>query len=210
MLRALESVVFCGLILLLAVAVLLIALSAVIDDLEQKRKLLEEKEAENRYLRETLEAAGKDARVALTVQWLESLPGLKCGNEAKVEVKLIGPIVEFLGFRGKQVRLRVPISVWVGREQKTITADWVVYDQQGKPFLVIEAKAPGVRLTDAHRDQARSYAMGLGAPFYLVTNGQDLKLYKRGVTEDSCVFNCSVVELSTRWQELRACLALPG
>lgn len=49
--------------------------------------------------------------------------------------------------------------------------DVLIYDQDLKPFLLAECKAPQVPLTDAAFRQIANYNMALQVPYLLVTNG---------------------------------------
>jgi hypothetical protein len=57
--------------------------------------------------------------------------------------------------------------------------DVLAYTQTGKPFLLVECKAPQVPLTQKVFDQAYRYYVGTGAPWVAVTNG----------LEHYCLFN---------------------
>ena len=50
-------------------------------------------------------------------------------------------------------------------------ADIVVYDEQAKPQMVVECKAPQVKLTAEALEQAVRYNMVLKVPYILITNG---------------------------------------
>ncbi|MDR0364235.1 MAG: type I restriction enzyme HsdR N-terminal domain-containing protein [Bacteroidales bacterium] len=49
--------------------------------------------------------------------------------------------------------------------------DVVVFDQFAKPLLVVECKAPEVKITQAGFDQIARYNMTMNAQFLFVTNG---------------------------------------
>jgi hypothetical protein len=49
--------------------------------------------------------------------------------------------------------------------------DLVVYDRQGKPFIVVECKDTFVQLTQATFEQAARYNYVLKAPYLIVVNG---------------------------------------
>lgn len=49
--------------------------------------------------------------------------------------------------------------------------DVVVHDRQGKPWMVIECKAPQVVVSQRTLDQAANYNRVLKAPYVFVTNG---------------------------------------
>ncbi|PWJ45041.1 type I restriction enzyme HsdR N-terminal domain-containing protein [Sediminitomix flava] len=50
-------------------------------------------------------------------------------------------------------------------------SDILVYDRKGKPFLLVECKAPEVKLSNKTFEQAAAYNSVLKAPFLIITNG---------------------------------------
>jgi len=53
----------------------------------------------------------------------------------------------------------------------TQRCDILVYGKMGNPLLLVECKAPDVKITGDTFDQAARYNMVLSAPWLLVTNG---------------------------------------
>ncbi len=51
--------------------------------------------------------------------------------------------------------------------------DVMVYDSTFKPFMLIECKAPGVKIDQKVLDQAVKYNFYWNCPYILLTNGQD-------------------------------------
>ena len=49
--------------------------------------------------------------------------------------------------------------------------DIVIYGKDASPKMIIECKAPGVKITKETLEQASRYNMVLGVPFIAVTNG---------------------------------------
>lgn len=49
--------------------------------------------------------------------------------------------------------------------------DIVVYDKEVRPFILVECKAPDVRIDQSTFDQIASYQMALNAPYLMVSNG---------------------------------------
>ncbi len=49
--------------------------------------------------------------------------------------------------------------------------DIVVYDKEIKPYILVECKAPDVRIDQSTFDQIASYQMALNAPYLMVSNG---------------------------------------
>ncbi|WP_425638127.1 type I restriction enzyme HsdR N-terminal domain-containing protein [Algoriphagus yeomjeoni] len=62
--------------------------------------------------------------------------------------------------------------------------DLVVWDKDGKPYLLIECKAPKVKLTQKTIEQACMYHKELKTPFLVISNGlQHICLSFNSVTE---------------------------
>ena len=189
-----------SLLLCCIVPLLLIALGGVVYLWIRDRRQI----ADLRWYRNTLSdrvnVLSSEAREGLRLQWLLTLPTLQYRNEFEVEVKFIAPLLDYLGFAPGQVDLRVNVSVQVGRNTATGTADWVLWSpDRSRPLVIVEAKAPGQPLNGAVQSQARSYAFALGAPLFLLTNGSRLQIYRRGVQSDQVVVDCTVEELVEQW-----------
>ena len=58
-------------------------------------------------------------------------------------------------------------------------ADYALFDGQGRPLAVVEAKRASVELAAA-RDQGLRYAERLGAPFVFLSNGAEVRFLDRG------------------------------
>ena len=58
-------------------------------------------------------------------------------------------------------------------------ADIVVFDRMLRPVMLVECKAPTVKLTDEVVDQALRYNRVLDVPFIMITNGEAVFLFKR-------------------------------
>lgn len=54
----------------------------------------------------------------------------------------------------------------------------------GKVELLIEAKQPGIKLTDKHIQQAENYAMRNGTEWAILTNGCEWRLYHMQLSDD--------------------------
>ena len=50
-------------------------------------------------------------------------------------------------------------------------SDVLVYDKMGAPFLVVECKAPEIKIDQATFDQIARYNMQLDAPYLMLSNG---------------------------------------
>ena len=131
------------------------------------------------------------------VPWRDGTP------EVEVEAKFVFQLLQFLGYEEEDMELRTSLPVQEGSKQTTLQADWVVRDALGQALMVIEVKAPSTPVSDAVREQARSYAFRLGAPVYTITNGLELQVYHLGVIKDSLVLSCLSSELRDNWDALQ-------
>ncbi len=50
-------------------------------------------------------------------------------------------------------------------------ADVIVFDREGKPWMIVECKAPDLKLTQSAAMQVATYNKSLQAPFVVITNG---------------------------------------
>lgn len=146
-------------------------------------------------------------------RWLHGLPGCNYRNELEVEIKFVYPLLRFLGYEPNTFQVRVPVTVQMGRNQSRGEADWVIWDpaavgERSQAQIVIEAKEPGQSLDSAVQGQARSYAFGLNAPWYVLTNGRQLKIYRRGVQRDTCIVDCNVDDLPETWSEIKQTIGI--
>ncbi len=64
---------------------------------------------------------------------------------------------------------RIEGSLTYNKLQKR--SDIVVHDRDGKPWMLVECKAPNVKLTQKAFNQVAVYNMSIGARFVAVTNG---------------------------------------
>ncbi len=55
--------------------------------------------------------------------------------------------------------------------QNQFRADLLVYDRLGKPLLIVEFKAPSVKVTQNTFDQITRYNMTFRVPYLIVSNG---------------------------------------
>ena len=65
--------------------------------------------------------------------------------------------------------INVEASLKVNRMQKR--SDLVVYNNMGKPRMIVECKAPEIKITQDVFDQVAIYNMTLNVPYLVVTNG---------------------------------------
>jgi predicted type IV restriction endonuclease len=158
-------------------------------------------------LKNLVQELKRDASQVSRDEWLKSVANIDYRNEIEVEVKFVYPLLRYLDHDIHALEIRVPANVQVGRQQVKGEADWVVWDEtpsrgHRRALVVVEAKGPGQKLDSAVQAQVRSYAFGLSAPMYVLTNGQRIQIFRRGIERDDCVLDCEVNELVVRWGEI--------
>lgn len=126
--------------------------------------------------------------------------GLEFSNEGDVEVYLVSPLLNALGYELEHIRAKYPIEFREGSKGRKSEADFVVFGahphSRTTSLLVVEAKRPGVSIDNAV-SQAESYAIKVRAPLILATNGEVLKLLQLQATgENDLVFEAPVAELA--------------
>src|SRR2546423_1461556 len=112
-------------------------------------------------------------------------------NEEEVKIKHVIPWLQSAGIDLSELKLETTFSVKVGRQ--TIAVDGksrstekagarldILVKRGDRNLLIVETKAADLSLTDDDRDQAVSYARLVHpiAPYTLVTNGTDYRLYE--------------------------------
>ncbi len=87
--------------------------------------------------------------------------------EEWVRQHLIHLLVNQLGFSKNLIKVESGLSYHALDKR----SDIVVYDMQAKPYLLIECKAPEVKLDKKTMSQASIYNKTLKAPYLVVSNG---------------------------------------
>lgn len=127
-----------------------------------------------------------------------------CRNESEVESKLI---VQYL-----LPKLGYPPDSWhqevvVG----SIRLDFLAFAAQVIPFVldansplsvVIEAKHPNQNLNN-HVRRLKHYLTALNVQYGLLTNGKEIRIFKKIENDVHLVFQCSVKEVNTKINEIK-------
>ena len=87
--------------------------------------------------------------------------------EEWVRQHFVNYLITELGY--PQGRLQNELPIRVGRMEKR--CDTVVFDRNGRPAVIVEYKAPTVRLTQKVFDQIVRYNFALQVDFLMVSNG---------------------------------------
>ncbi|MCW3085895.1 MAG: restriction endonuclease subunit [Bacteroidetes bacterium] len=81
--------------------------------------------------------------------------------------------VQFLAIDKKYPVSLIALEISLKYNQLQKRADVLVYSKQGKPFLMVECKAPEVKVTQAVFHQIAMYNMTFKVEYLVVTNGLD-------------------------------------
>ncbi|MGK7896848.1 MAG: AAA family ATPase [Xenococcus sp. (in: cyanobacteria)] len=128
----------------------------------------------------------------------------ECRNETEVESKLI---VQYL-----LPALGYPADTW--NQEVTlgnVRLDFLVFAAQILPIplgenspliLVVEVKSPKHNL-NPHISKLKSYLTHLSAPYGLLTNGKDFRIFEHKAKDIELVFQCKGIEIQEKLAEIK-------
>ncbi len=87
--------------------------------------------------------------------------------EEWVRQHLIAWLVEEKNYPASLIAVEIPLRI--NRMERR--ADIILYSSLGKPFIIIECKAPGIKISQKAFDQAARYNIGLKVNYLVVSNG---------------------------------------
>jgi hypothetical protein len=152
---------------------------------------------------------GEDGEPAPTGDdpWISTIASKTFRSEREVEIRFVLPLLERLGYDEDDRSDGYPVEQIVGVRKSKTEADFVLFDglnrTKSNALLVVEAKNVGKTLVD-HIGQAKSYAMFLGTPYFMVTNGDDIRvfLYRSPIESDVEVFKSNRNDLVSTFKAL--------
>lgn len=139
-------------------------------------------------------------------EWFSMIQGRIFESEREVEAFFVAPLLEQLGYEYDDIVIGYPVEVFKGVHKITIEADCVMFNgpsrEKKDALLLIEAKKKGISAD--HIGQAKSYAQELIPAYYVLTNGQQVKVYQFNglLAPDDCVMDFERTVLKDKWQEL--------
>lgn len=112
-------------------------------------------------------------------EWFDQMAGRLFETEREVEYYFVMPLLERLGFGEPDFAIGYAVEMYEGVHKSKKHADLVIFDgeERDDALLVVEAKRMDRPLTDDVTGQAKAYAFWLRTPYYLLTNGVDIRLY---------------------------------
>ena len=92
---------------------------------------------------------------------------LICSPEEWVRVHCVNYLIEDLGYPASWIRIEQEIRVYKRRKR----FDIVVTDSIMKPNILVECKAPSVKINQKTFEQITKYNFELSCPFLMMSNG---------------------------------------
>jgi hypothetical protein len=148
-----------------------------------------------------------------TAEWFAHLAGVQPGSEREVEMHVVSPLFEQLGYGQEQEAAGFGFVMWEGVRQHHAEADLLyfagdVHDTDaGEHLVLVECKAAG-KGPDAGLGQARSYAFWLKPAYYVVTDGDHFTVwnYQGGAVPDVRVIEVRRATMREQFDDLYAVL----
>lgn len=140
--------------------------------------------------------------------WFETMEQRVFESEREVEYYFVLPLLEQLGFEEDDFAVGYPVQMYEGVSRVTKEADFVLFDGKDRAkenaLLIVEAKKTSKILTEDAAGQARAYAIWLTTPYYMVTNGDDIRVYlfRGAVSPDVMLMNFKRSEMRQNWTAL--------
>lgn len=149
-------------------------------------------------------------------EWFKTMSGRVFESEREVEMWLVIPLLEQLGYTELDFAVGYPVPMHEGSRRIVKEADVVVFNgpsrEKEDALLVVEAKTSQKSTDKGAEYQARSYALWLSTPYYVVTNGDELKvfLFRGAVMPDQLRLACTRADMRQNWDALYQLLAKPS
>jgi hypothetical protein len=137
--------------------------------------------------------------------WFDLMTHRIFESEREVEYYFIVPLLEKLGYVEDDFVIGFPVQMYEGVNKVKKEADFVLFNglsrDKNDALLVVEAKRTEKIIADDAVGQARAYAMWLSVPYYLVTNGEEIRVYlfRGAVQPDLMLMTFKRPELKNQW-----------
>lgn len=141
-------------------------------------------------------------------EWFEMMQARCFETEREVEAYFVTQLLEQLGYEYADIAIGYPVEMFKGVQKIRMEADFVVFNGPTRAMenalLVVEAKKSNKGVSSDHIGQARSYAQELFPSCYIVSNGQQVKVFQFNgmLVPDECVMDFDRSELHDKWNDL--------
>lgn len=140
--------------------------------------------------------------------WFKLMENRIFESEREVEYFFIIPLLEQLGYTELDLAIGFRVQMYEGVKKLNKEADIVIFDGENhsnaNALLIVEAKSNKKIINDDNVGQARSYCQYLFTPYYIVTNGEEVRIYlfRGSVQPDVQLMNFRRIELRQNWEFL--------
>jgi hypothetical protein len=141
-------------------------------------------------------------------EWFDLIASREFESEREVEYYFVVPVLEQLGFSEADFAIGFPVQMYEGVKKVNKEADFVLFKGPSRAkedaLLIVEAKKTDRILTDDSVGQARAYALWLSTPYYLVTNGEEVRLYlfRGAIQPDVMLMTFKRQDFRQHWAQL--------
>lgn len=143
-----------------------------------------------------------------TDEWFDLMANREFESEREVEYYFVIPLLEQLGYLEDDLAVGFPVQMYEGVKKVNKEADFVLFNGRSRAkedaLLIVEAKKANRVLSDDATGQARAYAMWLSTPYYLVTNGEEVRVYlfRGAIQTDVMLLAFKRAEFRQHWSQL--------
>lgn len=140
--------------------------------------------------------------------WFDLMASRSFESEREVEYYFIVPLLEHLGYEEDDFAIGYPVQMYEGVKKVNKEADFVLFNglsrSKDDALLIVEAKRMEKILTEDAIGQARGYAIWLSTPYYVVTNGNEVRVYlfRGAIQPDVMLMTFKRSELRQQWAAL--------
>jgi hypothetical protein len=138
-------------------------------------------------------------------EWFNLIRTRKYESEREVEAYFLTELVEKLGYTYDDISIGYSLQMFKGVQKTTVEADCVLFRDEGRDkknvLMVIEAKKSDKGITVDHISQVQSYAKELFPASFIITNGEQIKVYQFNglLAPDECVLDFNRQEIEEKW-----------
>jgi len=140
--------------------------------------------------------------------WFKLMENRKFESEREVEYFFIIPLLQQLGYAEEDLAIGLRVQMQEGVKKFNKEADVVTFDGENhssdNALLIVEAKGSTKLINEDNVGQARSYCQYLFTPYYIVTNGEEVRVYlfRGSVQRDVPLMNFRRADLKQNWSFL--------
>jgi hypothetical protein len=140
--------------------------------------------------------------------WFDLIARRVYESEREVEYYFVVPLLEQLGYEEEDLAVGFPVQMFEGTRRVNKEADFVLFNGANRTIddvlLIVEAKKTERILTEDAVGQARAYAMWLSTPYYIVSNGDEVRVYlfRGAVQPDVMLMTFKRGDLRQNWGKL--------